>query len=139
MKSLLTLLLAITLAIPAMAQQKQNPCNPCAKKAMSDKATVTDDVAITGEIIDLKCFSSGMMGGRGPEHEECAITCMKGGLPVGIIDDNGNVYNVVPAKGMKGANETLVKHAAKRVTLKGKVIEKGGVRLLHYASLEAAK
>jgi hypothetical protein len=99
----------------------------------------SDDVAITGEIIDLKCFTSGMMGGRGPEHEECAIACMQGGLPVGIIDDKGNVYTVVPAKGMKSANEALVKYAAKRVTLKGKVIEKGGVRLIHYASLEPAK
>ncbi len=99
----------------------------------------SDEVVITGEIIDLKCFTSGMMGGRGPEHEECAIACIKGGLPVGIVDDKGNVYTVVPAKGMKGANEALAKHAAKRVTLKGKVMEKGGARLLHYVSLEPAK
>lgn len=99
----------------------------------------TGEVTVTGEIIDLKCFTSGMMGGRGPEHEECAIACIKGGLPVGIIDDKGNVYTVVPAKGMKGANEALVKYAAKRVTLKGRVMEKGGARLLHYASVEPAK
>lgn len=98
-----------------------------------------EEIAITGEIIDLKCFTSGMMGGRGPEHEDCAISCIKGGLPVGIVDDEGNVYAVVPAKGMKGANDALVKYAAKRVTLKGKVLEKGGTRLLHYASVEPAK
>ncbi|MEX2089141.1 MAG: hypothetical protein WEB62_05180 [Bacteroidota bacterium] len=154
MKSLFTVLLALALAVPVVAQEKQNPCNPCAKKksemkqnpcnpcakkASSQMSASGDDVAITGEIIDLKCFTSGMMGGRGPEHEECAIACIQGGLPVGIIDDKGDVYTVVPAKGTKGANETLAKYAAKRVTLKGKIIEKGGARLIHYASLETAK
>lgn len=98
-----------------------------------------DEVAITGEIIDLKCFTSGMMGGRGPEHEECAIACIKGGLPVGIIDDEGNVYTVVPIKGMKGANETLVQYAAKRVTLKGKLIEKGGAAVAPLCQLRAGE
>lgn len=125
MKSLFVIVLALALAVPATAQQKQ--------KASSG------DVSVTGEIIDIKCYSTGMMGGRGPEHEECAISCIKGGLPVGILDDQGNVYAVVPAKGTKGANEELVKYAAQRVTLKGKLIEKGGTRLLHFASLEPAK
>jgi hypothetical protein len=40
---------------------------------------------------------------------------------------------------MKGANETMVQYAAKKVTVKGKVVEKGGSRLLLYSSVEAAK
>jgi len=103
----------------------------------SDKSK---DVTIKGEIIDVKCYISGMMGGKGPQHEECAIACIKGGLPVGILDEKtGDVYTIVPAKGMKGANEALLPYVAKTVTVKGKVIEKGGNRLLLYSSLEAGK
>ncbi len=103
----------------------------------SDKAK---DVTIKGEIIDVKCYLGGMMGGKGPQHEECAIACVKGGLPVGILDEKtGDVYTIVPAKGMKGANEALLPYVAKTVTVKGKVIEKGGSRLLLYSSVEVGK
>ena len=96
------------------------------------------EVTVTGEIIDTKCYLTGMMGGRGPDHEDCAIACIKGGLPPGIVEDKtGMVYVLVPEKGTKGANEALVKYAAKTVTVKGKVVEKGGSKLLLYSSIAA--
>jgi hypothetical protein len=95
------------------------------------------EIAVTGEIIDIKCYTTGMMGGRGEAHEECAIACIEGGLPVGIVDENGVVYTIVPEKGMKGANEALLPYVAKTVTVKGKVVEKGGVKLLTYSSVTA--
>lgn len=96
------------------------------------------EISVTGEVIDTKCYLTGMMGGRGPEHEDCAIACLKGGLPPGIVEEKtGVVYILVPEKGTKGGNEALVQHAAKTVTVKGKVIEKGGSRLLLYSSVSA--
>lgn len=97
------------------------------------------DVTVSGEIIDMKCYLSGMQGGRGPEHEECAIACIKGGLPVGIVDKDGKTYTLVPARGMKGANEALLPFVAKNVTVKGTVREKGGTELLYYTSVEESK
>ncbi len=79
-----------------------------------------------------------MMGGRGADHEDCAIACIKGGLPPGIVEDKtGTVYILTPEKGTKGGNEALVQYAAKTVTVKGKVVEKGGSKLLLYSSVEA--
>ncbi len=96
------------------------------------------EISVTGEIIDTKCYLTGMMGGRGPEHEDCAIACMKGGLPPGIVEDKtGTVYILAPEKGTKGGNEALVQYAAKTVTVKGKVVEKGGSKLLLYSSIAA--
>lgn len=98
------------------------------------------DITVTGEIIDIKCYTTGMMGGKGAEHEDCAIACIKGGLPVGVLDEkSGDVYTIVPAKGTKGANEALLKFVAKRVTVKGKLAEKGGARILAYSSVEEIK
>lgn len=98
------------------------------------------EATIKGEIIDSKCYLTGMMGGKGEEHKDCAIACIKGGLPVAILEEKtGKVYVVVPAKGQKGANEALVQYAAETVTLKGMFIEKGGTKLFAYNSVEAAK
>jgi len=96
------------------------------------------EITVTGEVIDTKCYLTGMMGGRGEEHEDCAIACIKGGLPPGIVEDKtGTVYILAPEKGTKGGNESLVKYAAKTVTVKGKVVEKGGSKILLYTSLQA--
>lgn len=107
--------------------------------SQSALAQGSGDVTVTGEIIDMKCYISGMQGGRGPDHEECAVACIKGGLPVGIIDKAGKTYVLVPSRGLKGANEALLPFVAKNVTVKGTVKGKGGTDLLYYASVEEAK
>ncbi len=127
MKRLLIVLPAVVLMIAA------GNLMAAGKKAMKD-------ATVTGEIIDTKCYLGGMMGGKGEAHKECAVACIKGGLPVGILEaKTGKVYIVVPEGGMKGANEEMVKYAAEKVTLKGKFLEKGGTKLFEYSSVEAAK
>ncbi|HLE31490.1 MAG TPA: hypothetical protein VJB38_02650 [Bacteroidota bacterium] len=122
-----TFALAAAFAVSATAQSQ-------------DAKSTSNNVSITGEIIDVKCYTTGMMGGRGPEHEDCAIACIKGGLPVGVVDDKtGDVYTIVPAKGTKGANEALLKLVAKKVKIEGKLLEKGGNKILAYSSIEEAK
>lgn len=146
MRSFLLILMVVGLFTVSQTLQAQNPGNPGDKKSsMKQKPgdtvekKMSNDVSVTGEIIDTKCYVTGMMGGRGPEHEECAISCIKGGLPVGLLDGKGNVYTLVPAKGMKGANEALLPYVAKNVTVNGKVAEKGGAKLLVYSSVEEVK
>jgi len=97
------------------------------------------EAILKGELIDLKCFSSGMSGGRGEEHQDCAIQCIRGGLPVGLLDEKGAIYLLVPKKGMKGGNEALAEHAAHTLTFKGTLQDKGGMKVLHYTSFEMAK
>ena len=98
------------------------------------------EVTITGEIIDVKCYLTGMMGGKGDDHKQCAIDCITGGLPVGILDDKTDkVYTVVPKKGMEGANKTLVQYVAQKVVLTGTVVEKGGTKLFVYTKIDVVK
>ena len=98
------------------------------------------EIAVVGEVIDLKCYLTGMMGGKGEDHKQCAIDCIKGGLPVGILEDKTEkVYTVVPKGGMKGANEELVKYAAEKVKLTGTLAEKGGQKLFVYSKVEETK
>lgn len=131
MKSSLFTLAFLAVFVIADSALAQNPSGSSGKKALGE-------VSITGEVIDTKCYLTGMMGGRGAEHEDCAIACIKGGLPVGILEEKtGKVYILAPEKGTKGANEAFLAYAAKTVTVKGKVTEKGGTKLLLYSSIES--
>ncbi len=96
------------------------------------------EISITGEIIDQKCYITGMMGGKGEEHKQCAIDCIKGGLPVGLLEDKSEkVYTLVPkAPAMKGANDELVQYAAQKVKLTGMAAKKGGQNLFIYSKVE---
>ncbi len=128
MKTLLSfsLIVLLTLGITISASAQ-------AKKVMKE-------VTVVGEIIDTKCYLTGMMGGSGEGHKECAIACIKGSLPVGVLEKKTNkVYVIVPNEGTKGANEALLPYAAETVKLTGSVIEKGGQKLLVYSSVEPAK
>jgi|ERR1041385_4055270 hypothetical protein len=98
------------------------------------------EITMTGEIVDMKCYLTGMMGGKGDDHKQCAIDCIKGGLPVGILDDKTEkVYTVVPKKGMEGANNALVQYAAQKVALTGTLVEKGGTKMFVYTKVDQAK
>ena len=65
-------------------------------------------VKVAGEIIDSFCAISGIMHGFGTAHHQCAVWCAVGGVPVGIMGDDGKAYlilkveadttNVTPAK-----------------------------------------
>ena len=130
MKKSQLFIIAILSVVSVLAASAQD------KKAMKEMKEVT----ITGEVIDQKCYLTGMNGARGEEHKECAIMCMKGGLPVGVLEDKTDkVYTVVPKAGMKGANEELVQYAAEKVKITGMVVNKGGQNLLVYTKVEPVK
>ncbi len=60
-------------------------------------------VQITGEVIDTWCYYSGVMGAPeatlGTAHHTSAIWCAAGGIPVGILSEDGTVYMVVKWQG----------------------------------------
>ena len=125
--TLASLVAAVLICCPVAAQQARD--TP-AKKEMS----------IVGEIIDVKCYLTDMGGARGEEHKQCAIDCINGGLPVGILEEKtDNVYVVVPKKGMDGANKSLVKYVAEKVKLTGAIVAKGGARLFVFSKVEEVK
>jgi hypothetical protein len=104
------------------------------------KKKETKEVTVTGEVIDVKCYIQGMMGGMGEDHKQCAIDCIKGGLPVGILDEQSQkVFVVAPKAGMKGANEELLPFVAQKVKMTGTVVEKGGQKILIYSKVEGVK
>lgn len=62
-------------------------------------ASEGERIQVKGEIIDTWCYYSGVMGGPdavvGTAHHTCALWCSAGGIPVGLLAEDGTVYMVL--------------------------------------------
>src|ERR1044071_8233486 len=54
--------------------------------------TAAAEKTVTGEVVDLMCYID--HGASGDKHSACGSKCIKGGGPVGIVE-NGKAYLVV--------------------------------------------
>ncbi len=93
-------------------------------------------VTIRGEIIDTWCYFSGVMGGpdavQGTAHRTCAIWCSAGGIPVGLLGEDGTVYMILAIGGddqsASGASQLAL--ASHDVTVSGDVFARDGLTYL---------
>jgi hypothetical protein len=72
-------------------------------------------------------------GAKGEKHAECAAKCIKSGGPVGLLTKDDELYLVIGDH--KPINDKLAAHAAKTITLKGKVVEKNGMKMIENAEI----
>lgn len=121
----------LTLALTATAQEKKT----------KEEKKAPAEVTIVGEVIDSRCYLILGAGGKGDEHRQCAIDCAKGGIPLAVLEDKtNNVYFVGNGNDpMKGANEMLIDYAAQKVSLTGKLYEKGGAKMVIVKSVQTPK
>ena len=98
----------------------------------ADEKDAAQTKTIKGEVVDLMCYLD--HGAKGEKHKGCASTCIKGGGPVGLLTEDDQVYLVVGDH--KPINAELASKAAETVTLKGKVVEKHGMKMIENAELE---
>ncbi len=91
-----------------------------------------DTQTIQGEVVDMMCYLD--HGAKGEKHAGCAKTCIESGSPVGVLTKEGQLYLVVGEH--KPMNDKLAPLAAKTVTLKGKVVERNGVKMIENAEVE---
>ena len=91
-------------------------------------------VTIKGELIDTYCYST--MGAKGPSHRDCAIECVKKGIPAGILEDGTNkVYVLLPNKDKTGSPASVLDKMAQVVSVTGKVYSMGGSQFLTIESI----
>ena len=92
--------------------------------------TAAAEKTVTGEVVDLMCYID--HGATGDKHAACGNKCIKGGGPVGVVQ-NGKAYLVVGEH--KPINDELADSCGKTVTIKGKVAERGGMVMLENAEI----
>ena len=117
--SMVTLALGASLALPTLSLG-------------AEEKTSGQTQTIKGEVVDLMCYLD--HGAKGEKHKGCAERCIKSGGPVGLLTADGQLYLVVGDH--KPMNEELAPKAAQTVTLKGKVVERNGIKMIENAALQ---
>ena len=99
-------------------------------------ATEGERIEVTGEIIDTWCYFSGVMGApesvTGSAHHTCALWCAAGGIPVGVLAEDGTVYMVLKVgdDAQAAGGDTLLRLAAHTVEADGMLYERDGLRYI---------
>ena len=100
--------------------------------SLADTATVT----VKGYVLDSACaFTKGL---DKPISKECAISCAKAGSQLVILAEEGKIYwpiaNSMPATGQ---NEKLLPFAGDKVTVTGKIYDRGGSKAIVIEKISA--
>src|SRR5437588_12437522 len=116
-----TFIAALAISPLAVAQEHQHG---------KDSLDASASKEITGEVVDMMCYVD--HNAMGEKHAPCGSKCVKGGGPVGIVN-NGKAYLVVGEH--KPINDELADLCGKTITLKGKMAERGGIAMLENAAI----
>ncbi|HET7624061.1 MAG TPA: hypothetical protein VFM25_02260 [Verrucomicrobiae bacterium] len=127
MKITRTVLLKTTATVALMA----GLCLPVFRSSAADSTTASTKT-ITGEVVDLMCYLD--HGASGEKHADCAQTCIESGGPVGLLTKDKQLYLVIGQH--KPMNDKLASLASKTVTLKGKVVERNGMKMIENAEIQ---
>jgi hypothetical protein len=104
---------------------------PMLSLGAEEKAAVQTQT-IKGEVVDMMCYLD--HGAKGEKHKGCAAKCIGSGGPVGLLTADDQLYLVIGDH--KPINKELAAKAAQTVTLKGKVVERNGVKMIANAELQ---
>lgn len=94
----------------------------------SDSPALSGNQTIKGEVLDMSCYLGG--GAKGDSHKKCAQGCLDGGLPAGILAENGQVFLLIEDHNLSDVYNTAIQHAAETIEINGDVVSEGGVQAL---------
>ena len=124
-----TALLAICALPPSLAAQQ-------AAAAPAQAAQGANDVTITGQVVDLNCYTT--MGASGAGHKTCASACAKAGVALAILSSDGNLYMPVSSKAGDPQNSRLEPFAEGRVKVTGTHRMANGMHTIQIKTIAAA-
>lgn len=93
----------------------------------STAALAGEKVTLKGEVIDTACYLA--HEAQGAEHASCAASCIRKGMPAGLLLPDGNVYVLLGAE-HDALNAKLADVAAQQIEATGEVSEAPGLRAL---------
>lgn len=94
-----------------------------------------ETMTIKGEVIDTYCYA--LMGAKGEGHRQCAIDCVKAGIPAGLLEEGtGKVYVLLPNKDKTGLPKGVMDKMGRTATITGKVYTSGGSQFLTVESIK---
>jgi len=79
----------------------------------------------SGEVLDMVCYLD--HGAQGEKHKKCAQGCLDGGAPAGLLKSDGSVVLLLEDHKNPKALKEVRSKAGEQVTVKGKLVKRGGV------------
>ena len=104
--------------------------------AQAEKPAAGDEMTITGQVIDVNCFTG--MGASGPTHKQCATACAKSGVALAILSTDGTIYMPVSAKPGDPQNSKLMDFAEGKVKVTGTHKYVSGLHTIQIKTVAAA-
>ena len=100
--------------------------------APASAASELQRVTVTGEVIDSWCYLSEIMWAEGSAHHRCAVWCARGGVPVGILGEDEEVYIVLMMENDPNVigNKAVFRIQTKEVVVTGDLYERDSVKYL---------
>src|SRR5438093_6006822 len=90
---------------------------PLAAQQQKPAANAGNDMTLTGQVIDVNCYTT--MGASGAGHKQCAAACAKAGVALAILSADGTIYMPVSAKQGDPQNSRLMDFAEGKVKVTG--------------------
>ncbi len=106
----------------------------------SPAQAVIQDITLTGELVDTKCYFGVMRPATGKGHRACAVRCLSGGVPPGLLVRNpeGNPV-VLLLTGPRGQSlQVDPEWGARRIRASGRLVWNEDTPRLEIVSLSLA-
>jgi hypothetical protein len=89
--------------------------------------------SLVGEIVDTKCHFGVMNPGEGKVHRDCAVRCISGGIPPGLLvrDRSGQARVVLLAWDADNLRRVALPFVAEPVRVEGSLHRVNGMMILH--------
>lgn len=110
-----------------MGQLGEKPAQPWSattiEAAVNGKPNDGKVVTVVGEIVDFSCYLQ--LGKHGEKHKDCAQKCLRHGMPVGLLAQDGALYVLMEEEhhprrdGQTNFRAAAIDHAAHIVEVTG--------------------
>lgn len=104
--------------------------------AQAAAAGGNDQVTVTGQVIDVNCFTTHQLSGA--QHKNCATACANKGVALAILSSDGTVYMPVSSKPGDPQNSRLLPFIEGKVKVTGTHRMASGLHTIEIATVEAA-
>jgi hypothetical protein len=95
----------------------------------------TKTTTVKGYVLDSACTFTKSL--KKPVSSECAIACAKNGSPLVILSPSGTIYwPIADTTPSSSQNDKLLPFAGKKVTVTGKVFQRGGSTAIVISKIE---
>jgi predicted lipoprotein with Yx(FWY)xxD motif len=109
---------------------------PLTLAAQAHETTAGNDMTITGQVVDLNCYTTN--GASGAGHKACGEACAKSGVPLGILSSDGTIYLPVSSKPGDPQNEKLSAFTEGKVKVTGTHRMSHGLHTIEIKTVAAA-